>query len=284
MFKFLYLLLLIPSLINAAAIPENGLSRPVGAKSNNEEKIFNTLIDKVEKAYRPYIESYSKEFNVERYWDDPKVNAAAWIKGDSYNFKIYGGLFRFETISHDAFLLVACHEVGHLIGGAPTYKPFNDGSSEGQADYFSITKCFRKVVRGDDHKKTLRGKSLEPLAIKECELSFSKKSEDYQICLRSSVAIKDMAKTLKAISNITEVPSINTPDPYERMFIIFNGYPNPQCRIDTLFAGSLCNVSEEEENDFYLKLYNKGNCAVANGDQRGLRPKCWYVPREEDQV
>lgn len=281
MLKLFILFLYIP-LSLASAIPENSLRRPVLNKSNGDKAQFLKLISKVETIYRPYIESFGVNFTIEKDWENERVNASAFKKGSDYTLKILGGLFRFETITPDAFLLVTCHEVGHLIGGAPTYKPFNNASSEGQADYFSTAKCFRRAIRGENHSKFISKDLLSPLAIKECSLSFKESSESYNICLRTSVAIKAMAKTMKAISDIKVLPVIETPDPYERMFIIFNGYPNPQCRVDTLFAGSLCNVSEEDENDFSLKLYNKGNCSVDGGDIRGLRPKCWYVPRGED--
>ncbi len=266
----------------ASSIPENNILRPVLNKSDEQRNTFFELVRKVEYAYKDLIESYGKIFTVTADWEESKVNAAAWIKGDSYNFKIFGGLYRFETITDDAFLLVACHEVGHLIGGAPTYKPFDDASSEGQADYFSISKCFRRVVSGEDHEAGLMNKPLDPLALSECAESFDRESEQYLICLRSSLAISDMANTLKELSNMDFAPRIDTPDSYVRMFIIFNGYPNPQCRVDTLFAGSLCQVSHDDENDFGLKLYNKGNCSVEAGHTRGLRPKCWYVERGED--
>ncbi|PIK15148.1 hypothetical protein [Halobacteriovorax sp. JY17] len=281
MFKILISLLFIQASL-ASSIPDNRILRPVTDKSQAQEERFHALIDQVENTYRNYIESFGKTFSVTRDWQNPQVNAAAWKKENSYNFKIYGGLYRFETITDDAFLLVACHEVGHLVGGAPTYKPFNDGSSEGQADYFSVAKCFRKVIKGEDHESIIKGIPLEPLALSECAESFSIHSEEYSICLRASLAIGDMANTFKAISDIEILPTINTPDPYVRMFTIFNGYPNPQCRVDTLFAGSLCQVSEEIDNDFSLKLYNEGNCSVEAGHTRGLRPKCWYVPRGED--
>lgn len=275
---------LIIQLSFASSIPENDLVRPILNKlsEDKQEKRFYSLVSSVENTYRGLIESNGKSFTVISDWEDPKVNASAWKKGNSYNFKIFGGLYRFETITDDAFLLVACHEVGHLIGGAPTYKPFNNASSEGQADYFSVSKCFRKVVRGEDHETIIKDTPLSPLALSECSKSFSSNSEEYLICLRTSVAIVAMANTFKAISDIAQVPQIDSPDPYVIMFTIFNGYPNPQCRVDTLFAGSLCQVSSEIENDFELALYNQGNCSVENGDTRGLRPLCWYVPRSDN--
>lgn len=282
MFKILIPFILIQFSF-ASSIPENDLLRPVLEKSDEQKENFFRLVGSVERAYREDIESYGKTLVVTSDWEDPKVNASAWKKGDEYNFKIYGGLYRFEPVTDDAFLLVACHEVGHLIGGAPTYKPFNNASSEGQADYFSVSKCFRRVIRGEDHESVIGNTPLSPLALSECAESFATNSEQYLICLRTSVAIVAMANTIKAISDIPEVPQIDTPDPYVRMFIIFNGYPNPQCRIDTLFAGSLCQVSSEVENDFDLLLYNQGNCSVEGGDTRGLRPLCWYVPRSDIQ-
>ena len=269
--------------VSATMIPKNDLNIPASYKglTDIDEVKFNEILDSLEGAYRPLIESQGNTFTVERDWEDGTVNAKAWKKGDNFFFKMYGGLARYETMTPDSYLLVGCHEVGHLIGGAPTIKPFNISSSEGQADYFSTLKCFRKVVRGQDHSKIIAEKPIHPLALSECGLSFEINSESYEICLRTNLANMAMARTFHKLRDLELLPAFDTPDPYVRMFIIFNGYPNSQCRMDTLFAGSLCNVSEEDNVD--MNLYNKGVCSTIKNDKRGVRPLCWYVPREEDK-
>ncbi len=88
-----------------------------------------------------------------------------------------------------------------------------------------------------------------------------------------------MAKTIKVLANLDTQPEIDTPDPKERTLIIFNGYPSAQCRIDTMYSGSLCHKSHNQLLD--MNLYNKGNCSTENGDIIGNRPRCWYVERSD---
>lgn len=247
-------------------------------KANISQEKFNQLIDQVVDPYREVILNHygAKKFVVNRLWEDPKVNASARKKDGIFSLKIYGGLARFKDLTPDAFTLVICHELGHLIGGAPTWKPFNISSSEGQADYFSTLKCFRRINLGKNIE--ISQKTIHPIALEKCKIAFSQK-EELDICLRSSKAQESLAKTITYLANLDEVPKFDTPDPYERMFTIFNGYPNPQCRLDTMLAGSVCVNNIYETHD--MGLYNKGNCSVPGGDAQGLRPKCWYVERED---
>ena len=261
----------------ASMLPKNDLRVPIRKNAHDENK-SHQLIDQIEKVYTPIINEQRGHFFVTREWENERVNAAAGRSKDGqFQIKVFGGLYRYETISDDAFLLILCHEIGHLIGGAPTVKPFNNITSEGQADYFSTSKCFRRVVRGENHKQKANLSLVNPLAKRECLKVYPKNSEDYEICIRVNVANRDMANTIEDLNNLKRnTLKIETPDPYERMFIVFNGYPEPQCRLDTLFKGSLCRKNENSSLD--LQVYNGNNCNVYE-DQFGLRPLCWYVPR-----
>jgi hypothetical protein len=278
MLKMAIITLLFSFKAMASIIPENNLMIPKNIKANINETQFNELIDKVISPYKDIIlEHYrANDFIVNRMWDNEKVNASASIKKNIYSLKIYGGLARYAPLTKDGFTLILCHEIGHLIGGAPTWKPFNISSSEGQADYFATLKCFRRINK--DEKITINAKQVHPLAIEKCRESFSDNT-DYNLCLRSALAQESLNKTITKLADLKVEPDLQTPDPYVRMFILFNGYPSPQCRLDTMLAGSLCqnDSSELMEKD----LYNKGTCFEKNGDTVGLRPKCWYVERED---
>ena len=278
MLKFVIYLIFFISQSYASIIPENDLKIPKSIKANINEAQFNQLIDKVIKPYKDIILSHYKadEFIVHRLWDNEKVNASASTRNNIYSLKIYGGLARYASLTKDGFTLILCHELGHLIGGAPTWKPYNISSSEGQADYFATLKCFRRINEAQDIK--INEEIVDLLAIKKCKFSFSN-SKDYQLCLRSSLAQDSLTKTITELADLKTEPKRETPDPYVRMFIIFNGYPSPQCRLDTMFSGSLCQNNVNELLD--KTLYNKGNCFESNGDTVGLRPKCWYVERED---
>lgn len=246
--------------------------------SSINEKIYNELIDRVILQYKDIFPLYgAKGFNVYREWESDNVNAATRKRNGYFEMIVYGGLARFEPLTSDGMLLVLCHEIGHLIGGAPTFKPQNDGSAEGQADYYSTSKCFKKIIDQDDNKKIIDSKTFHSLVLEKCERVYGLDNKSYYGCLRTSKAIESLANTIRELSELDFTPDFDTPDPYQRMFILFNGYPSEQCRIDTVFAGSLCNKDFTELND--MNLYNKGNCSKVENYEIGLRPRCWYVER-----
>lgn len=278
--RTIILILLISFNSYSHIIPENNLSIPVSQKSKGmTESKFYKLIDLVADSYKDILikEYGAKDFIVHKDWKSDKVNAATRKKDGNFELIAYGGLARFDLLSNDAFLIVLCHEIGHLMGGAPTYKPFDDASSEGQADYFSTSKCFKKIMKGKEHN--IKRDLIPEFVSSKCDKVYSR-GEDRLICYRSYLAQESMARVIESLSG-AESLSLNvlTPDPYERMFTVFNGYPKPQCRVDTLFSGSLCNTDINELND--MVLYNKGNCNIFEGHSIGLRPKCWYVPRKD---
>ncbi|MFT6631806.1 MAG: hypothetical protein ACJAS4_001767 [Bacteriovoracaceae bacterium] len=278
MFKLVIYFIFFISQSFASIIPLNELLIPKTMKANISELQFNQLIDKVIKPYKEDILNHykAKDFVINRLWDNEKVNASASIRENVYSLKIYGGLARFAPLTQDGFTLVLCHELGHLIGGAPTWKPYNISSSEGQADYFATLKCFRRINQNET--LIINEDQVHPLALKKCKNSFAMKHE-YQLCLRSALAQDSLTETITQLADLAIKPNRETPDPYVRMFILFNGYPSPQCRLDTMFSGSLCQNDINELMD--KNLYNKGTCFEKNGDVTGLRPKCWYVERED---
>lgn len=279
------ILLFIVSISSAFAsiIPANDLY--IGTQTKNlklSEAEFNTMLDKIEKAYGNIVkEGYNaKKLVINRKWDDGTVNASAGRSGRFFVMNVYGGLARYKGLSNDGFMLVLCHEMGHLIGGAPTWKPRNVASSEGQADYFSTTKCFRKIIADDDNESFLAKREINEHARAKCSQIYKNKA-DLNICLRSSIAQESLAGTLADLGGLDIKPEITTPDPKEVGLILFNGYPSAQCRLDTLFAGSLCNRPFDELAK--MDSYNIGMCTTSNGFEEGLRPKCWYAEREDNE-
>ena len=280
-----YLFLFLFSLSSFASIvPTNNLYIPATVKSSSmDEKRFNAIIDKVTLPYKEIILKHygAAEFNVFKEWENGKVNAAARITKGRYEMIVYGGLARTPELTADGLKLIICHELGHLIGGAPTWKPLNISSSEGQADYFSTSKCFRKITAKDNNIAKVKNLRIDPTAKVKCDEVYKKKELKAQ-CYRSSMAQLSVGKLLKSLSGINYDLRLDTPDSNERRLIIFNGYPSPQCRLDTLFAGSLCDKDANELLD--MELYNKGNCHRFEKREYGLRPRCWYAPREDKKL
>lgn len=257
-------------------LPQNDMKRPVGFKALNGGGItrseFDAVLNKLKQIYDPIIRQYGGNLKINRLWDDPTVNASANRQGGDYVINMYGGLARHEVITADGFALVACHEVGHHIGGVPRYSDPQGrwASVEGQSDYFATTKCLRKLFMNDDNSSIVRGMNVPNDVKTKCQAQFSAQN-DQDICIRIAMAGLSGA-SLFAGSN---PPKFTTPDPAV-VQTTFESHPQAQCRLDTYYNGAKCEIEEDVEigqND-----PNVGTCNRKEEFDEGLRPLCWYKP------
>ena len=256
-------------------LPQNDMYLDVDYKSINggiDEQEFNQVLNKVEQVYRPIINQYGGNLKINRLWSDGTVNASANREGSDYVINMYGGLARHQVITSDAFALVACHEVGHHIGGVPRYTQRGGewASVEGQSDYFATSKCLRKLFMNDDNSSIVRQMQIPSEVALICESQFSAQN-DQDICKRISMA------GLSAASLFANgrTPAFNTPDP-SVVTTTFESHPQSQCRLDTYYGGGVCEV--EEDVEIGQRDPNVGTCNRQNNDTEGLRPLCWYKP------
>jgi hypothetical protein len=260
----------------AGFLPENDLRIPVGMYRNSQvtEAVFNQVLDRVEQIYKPEIEAAGDTLNIRRLWTNATVNASAERIGRTVVLNMYGGLARHPTVTPDGFALVACHEMGHHLGGAPKYSTsLNWASNEGQADYFSTLKCLRRYFALDDNSQIGQDTTLDPVAVTSCTAQHAN-ADDLALCLRNSQAGQSIANLFKELRGQTVAPQYGTPDTKE-VARTQDGHPDTQCRLDTYFAGLNCAVSVNDPVD---KLdYKKGSCFTPN-DTVGFRPRCWFKP------
>ncbi len=259
-------------------LPDNDMRIPVGMKrmlGGITEAQFNNVIGRVERFYSPVISNLGAKLVIERLWTDEKVNAYA--KRDFplvWTVQMFGGLARHEAITPDGFALVLCHEVGHHIGGAPKKRAGMNpwASSEGQSDYFATLKCLRQLFLNDNNAAI--GKTLAAPAelIAACKKTFTR--DDVNICIRSGMAGASVA-TLFASMGSEKLASFSTPD-LSVVASNVDSHPATQCRLDTFFQGSICDVSFNE--DVHQSDEIRGTCHKAAGHSSGLRPRCWHKP------
>lgn len=260
-------------------LPENDMWISTTAKSKNamDEKMFNDVIDKVEKIYAPIITQMGGNLKIERKWEDGTVNAYAQRSGRTWKVSMFGGLARHTAITPDGFALVVCHEIGHHIGGAPKKGGwFGSGwaSNEGQSDYFATAKCLRKTFREEDNTAILANMEVPKAVIEKCAEQFTE-LVDQQICQRGAMAGMSTAKLFQDLRSQSTAPDFVTPDTNEVSKTNHN-HPDTQCRLDTYYAGALCNVSDMVDVD--QKDEAVGVCYRASGDATGVRPLCWFKP------
>ena len=235
-----------------------------------DESEFNMVLDKIKAVYDPIVRQHGGNLVFQREWNNSEVNAYAERQGNNYIVKMFGGLARHQVMTSDGFALVACHEVGHHIGGSPKY-PGQWAASEGQSDYFANLKCLRKVFRKDDNKDIIKNMNIPQTVKTKCEASFKNEAEQ-ALCQRISMAGLSAASLFSNGNN----PEFDRPDP-NVVASTYHKHPAPQCRLDTYFAGSICPVDDDDE--IGQSNPNKGTCNREDTTYAyGYRPLCWYKP------
>ena len=88
------------------------------------------------------------------------------------------------------------------------------------------------------------------------------------------MATLDFANFINALPNVRMPATLDTVDPKIVKGTNTNDYPKAQCRLDTLYQGSLCAIhSDVATSDTDAKI---GHC---NDESKpGTRPRCWYKP------
>ncbi|HVK61041.1 MAG TPA: hypothetical protein VM432_05805 [Bdellovibrionales bacterium] len=233
------------------------------------EAEFNTVIDKIESIYTPIFAQLGSPLVVERDWASDDQNAYAFKRLAQSGLLFRGGLPRIPGMTKDAFMGVACHEVGHHLGGL---LPASGLTNEGGADYFATLKCLRLVFGDEDNAAIVAASTVDPVAKQRCEESFASDA-DRLICQRSSVLSQVLGGFL---AGDEAPPKLDTPDTTV-VTRTNSGHPAAQCRLDTYFAGSTCTVA----HDIALSKtdYREGAC-VEGTHTVGFRPKCWFKAPE----
>jgi len=267
---------------------------PNDKSANNLTKVdFNKAIDEVVEIYEEIVSSKGAKLKVKRLWDVGVVNAVAKREENVWEVIMFGGLARHKSITVDGFTLVVCHELGHHLGGAPRKIDWKGetrwASNEGQADYWGVNKCFRKLMekRGDSQDYVQSLNSVDPDVKKLCQSQFNDSNEDIAICIRSAYAGKSLASMFYEIRKPKEDEGAESASVLQELAFMtkdqnivektFHRHPMPQCRLDTYLSSALCPIKSfiDTDNDDP----NIGTCNRQNGDELGVRPLCWFRPK-----
>lgn len=249
-------------------LPENDMKIPVGdvRAQGLDEAMFNRVLDRIEAVYGPIVASKGGSLKVVRKWEDATVNAYAQQFGKTWQISMFGGLARHASITEEGFMLVACHEIGHHIGG---YPKSSWATNEGGSDYFATLKCMRRMY-GDAAPLG----DVDPTAESACRRQFEGEGARNG-CRNGARGGQSVAFLFQALRQSPTPPKFDTPNTtvVDRMN---NQHPETQCRLDTYFQGALCTASLDSDQS--NSDPNAGACTAKNGQSTGLRPRCWYKP------
>lgn len=253
-------------------LPENDMKIPVGdvRARGIDEAMFNGVLDRVERVYGPIVAAKGAQLRVVRKWEDATVNAYAQQFGKVWQITMFGGLARHAATTEEGFMLVACHELGHHIGGHPKS---SWATNEGGSDYYATLKCMR-IMYGE-------AEPLGPVdAVAEAGCSAQFPGAGRNGCRNGARGGQSVAFLFQALRNSPTPPKFDTPNPtvVERMY---NQHPETQCRLDTYYQGALCTAAlgTDVGSD-----PNAGTCTASNGHSVGLRPRCWYKPSPSESA
>lgn len=261
-------------------LPENdmyiGVNDP--AAGGITEADFNSVLAQIESYYTPIVQAKGGRLSVHRNWTDGTVNASADQSGSTWNLNMYGGLARHPAINKDAFMLVACHEMGHHIGGAPKISSWWGGNdwatNEGGADYFSSLRCMRAMFLEADNAAFVAAGGVDAALKTKCEEIYDSQAEE-NLCMRIGMAGFVGASFFNTAGGKPGSLAFTTPDG-SSVSRTNDDHPAPQCRLDTYYQGGIC------RHDMTVDLSDtdplKGTCNESAGQRDGLRPRCWYKP------
>lgn len=233
------------------------------ANAKISEADYNNILDDVLSAYEEDLGHDGIDLIIKREYHSPIINASSYRLNNSVEITVFGGIVKAPEITKDALALVACHELGHYIGDGQQ-KTSEDmfASGEGQSDYFATAKCLKKVMLQRYNPYPV---IVAPEIRSSCKMVFSNYN-DVELCTRAVKAGTDVTALLSRIAGSKQT-NVMTPDK-TIVTETYNGFTNAQCRLDTFFAGALCNL-DIESNEY---------CLRRDGYQLGVRPLCWFSP------
>lgn len=246
---------------------------------------FDKIITKVQKVYAPIVASNGGFLSIKRKWTDPTANSNTDEIGGYWYINAFGGLARHPMMTSDGYLMVLCHELYHHLGGYPksiasagwtNNASVHWASNEGQSDYGAALKCFKRMIQNDDNSFFNNCR-----AGRESECC-KKPPRDAAICVRTVRAGISVSNALHDLAGSFEPYKISLETPDKTIVTkTDDSHPNAQCRMDTYYAGALCDA--DINTPFNNKSAIIGSCSEEHGDKIGVRPRCWYKPKDKVQ-
>lgn len=280
----------------ATFLPEEILknAEPTRATSSVTEEQFNQVVSEIQNTFQPLASAMGATLSISGDWKSTQLNAGSHETfGHWWNVYITGAIARRPENTVDGVALILCHEMGHHLGGfpfIPASNPFDSkwAAAEGEADYFSTQVCPHKIWgQALAENATFRDK-VSSEAKTQCDGVWSTQ-EERDLCYRVSVGYSSIIATMAGLMH-KPVPQIGTPDPTVVAKTNLY-YPSIQCRMDTLFQGSLCKATYIDgiipgkkakggmDSLDAEQQASESSCMKSSGYSVGLRPACWFKAR-----
>lgn len=149
-----------------------------------------------------------------------------------------GNVAQNQKIHVDGYAIVACHELGHVLGGSPRQaRALSSWSSvEGQADYYATNQCMWRFV--DLFVPQNFYWDFTDNEVKVCDEFYGHNSDKMSGCLRIISGILSMQNYFNNTSSLEKPVFIYKKDA-STVENTLEKFPSNQCRLDTMMAGLL---------------------------------------------
>ncbi len=199
------------------------------------------LLRDFEQELAPMVEQKGGKLYVILEWESDRINAEAKRNAaQEWEIIVYGGAARYQAFTQRELALIMCHELGHHLGGSPFASRNGWSSTEGQSDYWSTLKCFRNIY-----------KKFTSLTVSDEAQTFCQNAQELStdFCLQAAEGSLRVSRFYAHNQRFAGYPELSQQE-LTMVTRIHYGYPNPQCRLDTLKAGIL---EIERPQCWYLK-------------------------------
>ncbi|HTN90256.1 MAG TPA: trypsin-like peptidase domain-containing protein [Sorangium sp.] len=266
-----------------------------GATTITSEQVFDIAIHAVD-AYRDHARDNQARLVVS-YGTAP--SARLEIAADR-TWRIHLGveLRRQGLTPPDVAAFIACHEIGHALGGFPFKHTGQQvqqvqglemgqfgtvSSAEGQADYFASKECLPRLWSAEREVNARFRETVTAYVKTRCDEAWDG-VEAQDLCYRLAAVAEAFGRWTERIP----VPDLSTPDTSEQA--VTNYYnPPPQCRADTIFQGALCQtkfrgtaipglIPPYEQALTFSAEVEAAAAPDSCTEGLGARPRCWFAP------
>lgn len=158
------------------------------------------------------------------------LEKAHFIRYDSMTINLNFFSKVHKSTHEDIATSIGCHEVGHFLGGKPSWFDAEDMvyyAAEGQAEYFAETQCLPKLWSPAENEKFILSKAHDPQVLKLCS-QYSEQSLTH-LCIRLLSTSINKLTTNSPVATRISTPTLEI---VEKTLSEVGEYPSPQCRLD----------------------------------------------------
>ncbi|WP_438027199.1 trypsin-like serine peptidase [Sorangium sp. So ce233] len=202
----------------------------------------------------------------------------------------------------DVVSFIACHEIGHALGGFPfkrshvqhrqveglaTGQYGTVSSAEGQSDYFATKECLPRIWSTEREVNAMFRETVTAYAKAGCDAAWEDVGAQ-DLCYRIAAVAEDFGRWARRAGDSRPAPDLSTPHTGEVMVTNENNSPL-QCRVDTMFQGALCAtrfrgtaipglIPPYEQVLTFSPEVEAAAAPDSCTEGTGSRPRCWFKP------